>query len=90
MRYLPLAFVCCIGEDVTDGDLEACGLAAESQACDDCSNGPMTCTFGATAATENSCGDCHARAALYQALCDAGVEASAEEIEADTVCEPAT
>lgn len=83
---LPLAS--CVGETI-EGDPEACELAAESQTCPECSSGPMTCTFGETSATANSCGDCQARGALYQALCDAGEEASRGEIEADTVCEPA-
>ena len=49
----------------------------------------MTCTFEDTSATANSCGDCQARAELYNALCDAGETADQATIEADTVCEPA-
>ncbi len=68
------------------GELESCDLAADSQTCPACVDGLVTCTFGEVSATEGSCGDCQARAALYQALCDAGETASADEIEADTVC----
>jgi hypothetical protein len=84
-----VAFVSCTGGATTEEyELASCALAAESQTCDECTTGPMTCTFGDTSVTANSCVDCQARADLYQALCDAGEDASREEIEADTVCDP--
>jgi len=86
---LCLAFASCIGGE-TEPDPEACALAVESQTCPSCTSGPMTCTFGDTSVTEGSCGECQARASLYQALCDAGEDAARAEIEEDTVCEPAT
>ena len=87
-RWLPLlSLSACIGD--LEGDADACDLAEENQACDDCTTGPATCTFGDTSVTEPSCGDCQARSALYSELCDNGETASAEEIEAETVCEPA-
>ncbi len=67
----------------TDG---ACELADSIQGCDECDNGPLTCTFGDVSETRVSCGECQARSALYDALCDAGETATAEQIEADTVC----
>jgi hypothetical protein len=67
----------------------ACELAATHQSCPECDDGPVTCTFGDTSVTRTSCGDCQARAALHQALCDADEPAASSTIEADTVCEPA-
>ena len=81
-----LSLVACL--DPLEGDGDACDLADEHQGCDDCTTGPTTCTFGDTSVTENSCGDCQARSALYNQLCDDGETASADEIEADTVCMP--
>ena len=74
--------------DGLGGDPGACDLAEENQTCPECSSGPTTCTFGDTSVTENSCGDCQARSALYSELCDNGETASADHIEADTVCVP--
>ena len=95
-RFIPLFTLvlgACIGggsKDDTDdtGDVEACALAADSQTCPECSNGPITCTYGDESATANSCGDCQARSTLYQQLCDAGVTDDRATIEADTVCSP--
>ena len=86
-RWLPLlSLTACIGD--VEGDPDACDLAAEHEACPECSSGPMTCSFGDTSVTANSCGDCQARSGLYNELCDEGEVATREEIEADTVCEP--
>ncbi len=76
------------GQD-TDGVSEACALAEQNSECPECDDGPVTCSYGEFSETENSCGDCQARSALYQALCDAGVEDSSAQIEADTECESA-
>ena len=85
VSLLPIALAACLGVEADPG---ACGLAAESNTCPECSSGPSTCTFGATSVTENSCGDCQARSALYTALCDAGEEATREEIVEGTECVP--
>lgn len=90
-----LAALCaCTGSPTTKDDtgtptepLAACALAAESQSCPSCSTGDVTCTYGAISETAGSCGDCQARAELYQALCDAGVADSRESITAGVVCE---
>jgi len=90
---LPLLFAGCIGggdDDPTDSgllDSEACELAADHDACPECSSGPATCTFEDTTVTENSCGDCQARSTLYQQLCDDGSEATRSTIEDETVCD---
>ena len=87
-RWLPLlSLSACIGGDL-DEESDACDLAESHQTCPECTSGPMTCSFGDTSVTEGSCGDCQARAALYSELCANGETASAEEIEAETVCEP--
>ena len=64
----------------------ACALAASSATCPECSDGALTCGFGGVEVTVPSCGECQTRAALYQALCDAGETADQATIEADTVC----
>lgn len=95
-RWIPLALAlaaCSGGGKGSDGDDSgldgdgACELAARSQTCPSCSDGPVTCTFGDTSVTRNSCGWCQAEAELWQTLCDQGEAAPAETIEADTTCE---
>jgi hypothetical protein len=91
--FAALAAVGCAGLDTkgehsATGPSPACALAEASQTCPSCTEGPLQCTFGATAVIEGSCGECQARHALYQALCDAGEAASADAIEAQTVCVP--
>lgn len=81
---LPLLVAACSGGSEED---DACALAEDHAACPECSSGPATCTFEDTSITQNSCGDCQARSALYQQLCDDGSDASRDTIEADTVCE---
>lgn len=73
------------GHSAVDG---ACALLAGTDGCPSCYEGPYTCSYGGVTVSRGSCGDCTARAALYQALCDAGVAGSADEIEAGTVCAP--
>jgi hypothetical protein len=74
-------------DDDNDVDVDgACDLAAEFSGCPECDDGIVTCTYEGASATENSCGGCQARGALYQQLCDADVDADAADIEADTVC----
>jgi len=74
------------GDKDTGSDDGACELAEENMACPECYSGEVTCTYGEYSATEGSCGDCQARSALYQDLCDAGVPDSADDIEAGTEC----
>lgn len=66
----------------------ACALAEASDGCPSCYEGPYTCAFEGTWVARGSCGDCSARQALYQALCDAGSPASADAIEAGISCAP--
>ena len=74
------------GDKDTGGGEGACELADANAACPECYSGEVTCTYGEVSATEGSCGDCQARSALYRSLCDAGVEDSADDIEAGTSC----
>ena len=64
----------------------ACELADEHAACPECADGDVTCSYGDESATELSCGDCQAMAALYTQLCDAGIEDSRAELEAGVTC----
>ncbi len=76
-------------ETTDSGDIalsDACTLAAENSECDDCDDGDVTCTYGDHSVTQASCGGCQAEAALYQALCDAGVTDSAADIQAGMEC----
>lgn len=93
MRALWLVWaVGCTGVGTTKDDSAggggACDLVAESVGCPSCYEGPYTCAFDGVWAATGSCGDCVARQALYQELCDAGHAASAAEIEAGTTCAP--
>ena len=93
--WLFLVGVGCVGSTTKGGEhssvaVGACELAAQSQTCPSCYDGPWTCTYGGTSATVGSCGECQARASLYQALCDAGNPAAADEIEAGTTCAATT
>lgn len=80
----------CIGASppttTSDDPTGACALAADNSVCPDCSDGELTCSFGAVEVTVASCGECQSRATLYEALCDAGETADRATIEADTVC----
>jgi hypothetical protein len=73
------------GEGIA-GMSDACDLARRHGACDECYSGEVTCEYGEFSETAGSCGDCQARSALYGALCDAGVEDAAADIEAGTTC----
>lgn len=64
----------------------ACELARRYDACDECYDGEVTCTYGEFSATEGSCADCQALGALYDQLCDAGVTDGRADIEAGTEC----
>jgi hypothetical protein len=85
---LSLLLVACGDKDDDDSGDEAgaCQLAADNQGCDECYSGEVTCTYGESAETAGSCGDCQARSALYQTLCDDGNTDSADDIESGTVC----
>jgi len=84
------------GGDPTDSDsgsgttpaLAACELFAENNACPECADGTITCSYGDTSATELSCGGCQAEAALLQALCEAGETADRATLEAEIGCGP--
>lgn len=93
--WIPLTLAACVGGKSDDepsdtGELEACELAQDSLTCPECSSGEVTCTYDGISVTAGSCGDCQARGALYQALCDAGVTDDRATIEAETVCGPPT
>lgn len=76
----------CGEEDTGEALSPACQLARDNATCPECYSGEVTCTYGDVSETAGSCGDCQARAALYQALCEDGVTDSAADIEAGTTC----
>lgn len=82
----PVRFVLLLAAVACDPIVDACDLAAANDACPECSDGEVECTFRDTSVTAVSCGDCQARSGLYQDLCDAGETATAADIEAETVC----
>jgi len=87
--FLAFGLIACGDKDPDDSGVDltgACELAAEIDACPECADGDVTCSYGDVSATELSCGDCQATVALYNALCDAGVEDSREAIEAGMSC----
>jgi hypothetical protein len=93
MRTIVLATLgACAGSSGTPtGDSAltgACELAAISQSCPSCSDGPYTCTYGEVTVTRGSCGECQVRGALYSALCEAGETDTADQIEVGAVCAP--
>jgi hypothetical protein len=73
-------------DDSEPASLDACTLAKEWSACDECYSGDVTCEYGDTSVTEASCHDCQARGALYAALCAAEVTDSRADIEAGATC----
>jgi hypothetical protein len=75
-------------EETDAGTLAACDLADANATCPACSDGELACTFEDVSATRNSCGECQARGALYEALCDAGETATEQEILDGTTCAP--
>ena len=83
-----LAAACGDTGDDTAGSvvIEACQLADDYGDCPACESGVVTCTYGETSVSRNSCGDCQARAALYRELCDLGVSDSADAILAGAEC----
>jgi len=89
MRTLaPLLFVlfaACSG-DGSNPDSAACELADTYSSCDDCYDGEVACSYDGVTEVRGSCADCQAKGQLYQRLCDEGVDATADELEADTVC----
>ena len=64
----------------------ACQLAAQELGCAGCYDGAVTCTYGEESVTTASCGDCQARIALWDQLCEAGIEDSRAEIESGLTC----
>ena len=63
-----------------------CGKAAE-QACPECLDGVVTCSFDGVEVTEPSCDGCQARTGLYDELCEAGSTATVSEVDEGMVCE---
>lgn len=92
LLVLPLWLGACGDDDKDSGDggssaTAACELAQDNVGCPECYDGEVTCSYGEDhSATEGSCGDCQARSALYQQLCDAGIEDSEADILAGVSC----
>lgn len=87
---LGLSVGCGTETGVGDPSSGACSLAASVGDCPACSDGPWTCVYGDTEVTVESCGGCQARAALYDALCEAGENDLADTIEVLTTCSALT
>ena len=95
-RFIPILFLTAgligCGDKDDSGDSSApavsaaCEMAAELDACPECADGDVTCSYGDESATELSCGDCQARSALLSALCDADIEEDRADIEAGLSC----
>jgi hypothetical protein len=47
----------------------------------------VRCSFDGVEVTEESCGDCQARSALYLKLCEEGSTATPDEVEDGMICE---
>ena len=65
---------------------KVCNL--EGVSCSDDCVGEVTCTYDGVSATDSYC-ECGAKVALYEALCDAGSDATLDEVDEGMVCEPA-
>ena len=74
------------GETGAPAQSAACEMAAEIEACPECADGDVTCSYGEESVTELSCGDCQARSSLLNQLCDADIEDERAEIEAGLSC----
>jgi hypothetical protein len=55
-------------------DDDPCQLAEQTAICAECFDGNITCRYDGVSETAASCGTCQAEYALYQRLCDDGVE----------------
>jgi hypothetical protein len=73
-------------DDSGSGETAACELAEDNADCPECYSGEVTCTYEGYSETAGSCGDCQARSALLQTLCDEGVEDDADTIEVGIEC----
>lgn len=69
-----------------DPPTPACRQAEARLACPECYDGEVTCSLDGVTVTEGSCGDCQARVALYEALCDAGSQVTQAQLDAPDVC----
>ena len=102
MRLISFFSICCIGlvacstSSSDTGDtllgtpacVEAADLAADECATTTCLEAePLTCSYGEVTIDSDDC-SCHARLALYEALCEADVQESVQVIDAGTVCVP--
>ena len=84
-----LLLVAACGPGTGDDETAACQLHKSQQGCPECYDGEVTCSYGDISVTEGSCGGCQAQAALYEALCAAGVDDSKAEIESGMECHDA-
>ncbi len=55
-------------------DNDPCQLAEQYAICAECFDGNVTCSYDGVSETTGSCGTCQAEFALYQRLCDDGVD----------------
>ena len=83
--FLAEALAGCSDDDSGCTDV-ACEMVADHTGCPECLDGTVTCTFGPYSATEPSCGGCQARYALLMQLCEAGVDACEDDLEAGIEC----
>jgi hypothetical protein len=71
--WLLVLMVGCSVERI-DVDDDSCQLAEQTAICAQCFSGNITCSYDGVSETAASCGTCQAENALYQRLCDDGVD----------------
>lgn len=79
---LPLLLLLASGCGQTVCNLE--GVMCTDEYC----AGEVTCTYDGVSVTHSGC-ECGAKVALYEALCDAGSDATLDEVDEGMVCSPA-
>lgn len=81
MRLICLLFALVACSDESPNDTRtACDIVAGGLACDGCLDAEATCRVDGVEVTAEGCGDCQARNALLNELCDAGSTLTFEEI----------
>lgn len=70
---LAFLLIGCSAEKI-EVDGNPCDLAEQTDVCAQCFDGNVTCRYDGMSETAGSCGTCQAEHALYQRLCDDGVD----------------
>ena len=88
MRHIVLLCLLLSACGETTPETGACELLEDFGDCPLCADGTVTCSFEETSVTEPSCMGCQAKVVLLYRLCENGTTATAEEINAEMICEP--